>query len=91
MSWEDRHDEMTFCVLPSMAKLFQRFERTAYPEMTCRTCHGVDGEAVRYKLPHGLSPLDPAKMPDPKSDEVEVIRSPWAPIPAAPVRRVDRG
>ena len=64
MTWEDRHDAMTFLVLPNMARLFQRFEGAAYPTMTCRTCHGADAEDVGYKMPHGLPALDPAHLPD---------------------------
>ena len=64
MTWEDRHDSMTFLVLPNMARLFQHFEGSAYPTMTCRTCHGPDAEAARYRMPHGLPPLDPARLPD---------------------------
>jgi hypothetical protein len=64
-SWEDRHDTMTFVVQPSMAKLFAAFEQTPDPDLTCRTCHGANAEAVAYKMPNGLSPLNPAHMPDP--------------------------
>ncbi len=56
---------MTWLVHPNMAKLFQRFQGTAYPELTCRSCHGPDAEQVQYKMPHGLPALDPAHMPDP--------------------------
>jgi hypothetical protein len=63
-SWEERHDTMTFLVLPNMARLFQRFDGSPYPEMTCRTCHGADAERVQYKMPHGLRALDPARLPD---------------------------
>ena len=66
LSWEERHDQMTWLVHPNRAKLFQRFEGTAYPELTCRTCHGANAEQVQYKMPNGLPPLDPANMPDPK-------------------------
>lgn len=64
MSWEERHDTMTFLVLPNMARLFQRFDGSLYPTLTCRTCHGQDAEEVRYKMPHGLTALDPAHLPD---------------------------
>ncbi len=66
LTWEERHDEMTWVVHPQMAKLFQRFEKTEYPELTCRTCHGGDAERVQYRMPNGLPPLDPAHMPDPR-------------------------
>jgi hypothetical protein len=65
LSWEERHDAMTWVVHPNMAALFQRFEGTADPELTCRTCHGTDAEQVGYKMPHGLTPLDPSRLPDP--------------------------
>lgn len=65
LSWEERHDRMTWLVHPNMAKLFQRFEGTPYPTLTCRTCHGPDAEQVQYKMPHGLPALDPAHLPDP--------------------------
>jgi hypothetical protein len=74
-SWEDRHDTMTFAVLPTMSRLFQRFDAAPYPDMTCRTCHGHDAEAVHYAMPHGLPALDPAHLPaandaDPKTARV---------------------
>jgi hypothetical protein len=65
LSWEERHDVMTFAVLPNMASLFQRFRGTPAPDMTCRTCHGEDAERVGYAMPHGLPALDPRRMPDP--------------------------
>jgi hypothetical protein len=64
MSWEDRHDTMTFAVLPNMARTFQRFAGSAAPDMTCATCHGTDAELVQYAMPHGLPALDPAHLPD---------------------------
>jgi hypothetical protein len=63
-SWEERHDTMTFAVLPNMARLFQRFDGARYPTTTCRTCHGADAEAVHYAMPHGLPALDPGHLPD---------------------------
>jgi hypothetical protein len=64
LSWEDRHDKMTFAVLPNMARAFQRFDGAADPTMTCATCHGADAELVHYAMPHGLPALDPAHLPD---------------------------
>ncbi len=62
-SWEDRHDTMTFLVLPNMARTFQTFFGKKDPDMTCETCHGNDAEAVAYKMPRGLPPLDPRHLP----------------------------
>jgi hypothetical protein len=74
MSWEERHDVMTFAVLPNMARLFQRFHGSADPDMTCATCHGLDAELVRYAMPHGLPALDPARLPDPNGPDPREAR-----------------
>lgn len=63
---------MTFAVLPTMARMFQRFAASPAPDLTCTSCHGADAEAVAYRMPHGLPPLDPAHLPtaadpDPKT------------------------
>ena len=65
LSWEQRHDRMTWVVHPQMARLFQSFKETAAPELTCRTCHGADAEQAGYTMPRGLPRLDPAHLPDP--------------------------
>jgi len=63
-SFEDRHTIMTFKVLPNMARTWQAWKKTEWPEMTCRTCHGKDAEAVNYKMPSpSLPPIDPAHPP----------------------------
>jgi hypothetical protein len=63
LDWNERHDVMTWTVLPNLARTFQRFEGKPSPDLTCRTCHGPDPEDVRYKMPRGLTALDPAHMP----------------------------
>jgi hypothetical protein len=65
MSWEDRHDLMTWVVLPNMAERFQAFGGAADATLTCRTCHGPDPESVAYRMPRGLPALDPAHLPEP--------------------------
>ena len=74
LSWEDRHDVMTFAVLPNMARTFQRFRGSADPDMTCATCHGADAELVAYAMPHGLPALDPAHLPDPDAQDAKQAR-----------------
>jgi hypothetical protein len=74
LSWEDRHDAMTFAVLPNMARLFQGFYHSPDPDMTCRTCHGAAAERVRYKMPNGLPPLDPAHLPSEDSPDPKEAR-----------------
>lgn len=73
-SWEDRHDTMTFAVLPTMARLFQRFDSAPYPDMTCRTCHGPDAEVVHYAMPHGLPALDPERLPTADDADAKIAR-----------------
>jgi hypothetical protein len=64
---------MTFAVLPNMARTFQRLRGRPDPTLTCRTCHGKDAERVAYKMPHGLTALDPAHMPDPDARTVRFM------------------
>ncbi len=65
---------MTFAVLPNMARAWQEHDATPDPTMTCRTCHGADAEAVAYKMPNGLPPLDPAHLPSPTSHDPREAR-----------------
>ena len=73
-SWEERHDSMTWLVLPTMARKFQAFSGTPYPELSCFSCHGEDAEQVKYAMPHGLPALDPAHLPSPQSDNAREAR-----------------
>ena len=60
LTWEERHDRMTWLVLPNMARLFQRLGGTEHPTLTCETCHGVAAEAAGYRMPRAL-PLPKAE------------------------------
>lgn len=73
-SWEERHDTMTWLVLPNLARKFQAFAGTPYPELSCVTCHGDDAERVLYKMPNGLPALDPAHLPTAHSDNPRQAR-----------------
>jgi hypothetical protein len=90
LTWEERHDAMTFRVLPNMARLFQRFQQKAVPDMTCRTCHGPDAEQAAYAMPHGLPVLDPDHMPDPHDRVVRFMTDEVSPTMADLVG-IDRG
>ncbi len=60
LAWEDRHELMTFTVLPNMAQTWQAFSKTDAPTLTCRTCHGANAEAGHYAMPNpNLAKLDP--------------------------------
>jgi hypothetical protein len=75
LTWEERHDRMTFLVHPNMARLFQHHDGKPAPDMTCRTCHGEDAEQVAYAMPRGLTALDPERMPDPAAPTVRFMTS----------------
>jgi hypothetical protein len=74
LTWEERHDVMTWTVLPTMGRMFQRFDGETAPDLTCRTCHGPDPEAVAYRMPRGLPALDPAHMPSARSSDPREAR-----------------
>lgn len=59
LTWEERHDVMTFVVLPNMGRLFQEFRGTEYPDLTCDSCHGKDAERIEYRMPNDLPAIDP--------------------------------
>ncbi len=63
LTWEERHDTMTWSLLPAMMPVFQKTFATALPKLNCRTCHGQDAERVQYRMPNGLPALDPAHLP----------------------------
>jgi hypothetical protein len=77
LSWEDRHERMTFTVQPNMGKAWQKFTKSDAPTMTCRTCHGEDAEDANYKMPNPkLLPLDPSRLPSKTSTDANEAR--WA-------------
>jgi hypothetical protein len=69
LSWEERHDLMTWSLLPAMMPVMKQTFATVDPELNCRTCHGANAEAVAYAMPNGLPPLDPRHMPTGKVAE----------------------
>lgn len=66
---------MIFTVLPALARRFQPFEGTPYPELACRSCHGDDAEEVEFRMPNGLPSLDPSHMPSADSSNPEEART----------------
>jgi hypothetical protein len=65
---------MTWQVLPTMARLFQRFRERPYADLSCRSCHGEDAERVQYKMPNGLPLLDPRHLPDAYANDPKEAR-----------------
>ena len=49
--------------MPAFAKIMQKVDATKYAEIKCSHCHGKDAMANKYKMPAGIKPLDPKKMP----------------------------
>ncbi len=63
LSFEKRHERMTFVVHPTLAERYQEFYATPEPRLTCRTCHGADGEARRYQIAYTpIDDLDPERV-----------------------------
>ena len=67
MSFVDKHEVMTFTVLPELGRAFMEFKGAKVAKLRCTSCHGANAEAVHYQMPNGLDPLDPDDMPK-KSD-----------------------
>ena len=73
-TWEERHDVMTWALLPNLGRTFQRLRGERDPSLACTTCHGEDAERVAYKMPNGLPPLDPEHMPSEASKDPHEAR-----------------
>ncbi len=50
MTFEKKHERMTFVIHPVMMERFQKFYKTEAPELTCVSCHGEAPERVDYDL-----------------------------------------
>ncbi len=50
-------------VMPEMTELFQGFNAEYFAEFDCSSCHGENAQAVGFQMPNGLTPLDPAALP----------------------------
>ena len=63
MSQEQRVDYMKKTVVPTMKPLFQQFDAKHYEKFGCKTCHGKDPKAAKFKMPTpDLPPLDFAAL-----------------------------
>ena len=54
---DQRVEYMGLYVFPKMRGLFRTWSPNAYKTFRCQTCHGVDMEAVRFKMPNHLYAL----------------------------------
>jgi hypothetical protein len=48
---------MGLYVFPKMRATFQAFSPKAYEVFRCQTCHGIDMEEVKFKMPNHLYAL----------------------------------
>jgi hypothetical protein len=63
MTHEQRVDYMKKTVVPTMKPLFQQFDAKHYANFNCKTCHGKDPKASKFKMPNGdLPKLDFAAL-----------------------------
>ena len=51
LSKEDKVKFMKQKVVPTMKPLFQKFDRKAFANFNCKTCHGKDPPKAKYKMP----------------------------------------
>ena len=52
MTHEQRMDYMKKTVVPTMKPLFQKFDAKHYANFGCKTCHGKDPKASKFKMPN---------------------------------------
>ncbi|MFT4563299.1 MAG: hypothetical protein ACI9BW_003053 [Gammaproteobacteria bacterium] len=63
LSFEQRHEQMTFLIHPAITERFQAFYKTPSPELRCTTCHGENPEDAAYNLANStLVTLGPARV-----------------------------
>ena len=60
MDKDERLEFMGLTILPEMAQLWKEFDPEVAGDFGCQTCHGDDMKEVSYKMPNGLTALDPA-------------------------------
>jgi hypothetical protein len=62
-------------VMPAMKPLFQSHNPKDFAEFTCKTCHGPDPKAVKFKMPNpGLPKLNFADMSKFKPADIEWMK-----------------
>ena len=52
LSHEEKMDFMKTKVVPTMKPLFQAFDAKKYAKFGCKTCHGKDPKATKFKMPN---------------------------------------
>ena len=63
LSHDEKIEFMKKSVVPPMKEAFQKFDAKAFANFGCKTCHGKDPKATKYKMPNPELPkLDFAKL-----------------------------
>jgi hypothetical protein len=63
LTTDQKMDFMKKNVMPAMKKEFQAFDAKKFANFTCKTCHGKDPKATKYKMPNPELPkLDFEKL-----------------------------
>ena len=52
MTHQQRADYMKKTVMPEMKTVFQTFDAKHYATFNCKTCHGKDPKATKFKMPN---------------------------------------
>jgi len=63
MSRAEKMGFMEDTVLPEMQRMFRAFDARKFARFTCATCHGANARAVNFRMPNGLDPLTPSRIP----------------------------
>lgn len=51
LEYDDKVAFMKQKVMPTMKPLLVKFDPKEFPKVTCKTCHGKDPKATKYKMP----------------------------------------
>ena len=52
LTHEQQTDFMKKTVVPTMKPIFQKFDAKHYKDFGCKTCHGKDPKATKFKMPN---------------------------------------
>ena len=69
-----KKDYMVQVVMPRMIELYTEFDPAEAANFTCASCHGANAADVQFRMPNGISPIDPANFPTPNSPDPEIAR-----------------
>jgi hypothetical protein len=61
-------------VMPAMKPMFRQFDADDFRGFSCASCHGSNAQAVHFRMPNTLHPLDPARMPAADGDDARWMR-----------------